>query len=77
MENYIEVNGIGYEYFQNDGVIEVDKNGEILGHIFANPEDWDLILNGADPIKEDWEDGIGNSLSVEGWGDYYKGEIEE
>lgn len=72
MNNYIEVNGIGYEYDELDGTIEVDKDGEILGHIYADCGEWELIQNGADPIKEEWEDGIGNVIGLGGWGNYKK-----
>lgn len=77
MERYVEINGIGYELINCDVVEVNNENGEILGNIFINPGDWERILAGADPIKDGWEDGLGNSLSIEGWGDYYKGEIEE
>lgn len=68
MEKYVERNGIGYELINCDMVEVTDNKGEKLGDIFINEGDWDLILGGADPIKDGWEDGIGNSLSREGWG---------
>jgi hypothetical protein len=45
-----------------------DKDGYLLGTILANPGDWELMLEGRDPISEGWEDGIGNTANINGWG---------
>lgn len=68
MRDYVIINGIKYEYFETDGIIKTSKDGDPLGIISVNEGDWELILNGADPIKDGWEDGLGNSLSYDGWG---------
>ena len=68
MRDYVIINGIKYEYFETDGIIKASKDGDPLGIITVNEGDWELILNGADPIKDGWEDGLGNSLSYDGWG---------
>ena len=68
MRDYVIINGIKYEYFETDGIIKASKDGDPLGIISVNEGDWQLILNGADPIKDGWEDGLGNSLSYDGWG---------
>nr|DAV84504.1 MAG TPA: hypothetical protein [Caudoviricetes sp.] len=68
MRDYVIINGIKYEYFETDGIIKASKDGDPLGIISVNEGDWELILNGADPIKDGWEDGLGNSLSYDGWG---------
>ena len=68
MRDYVIINGIKYEYFEMDGIIKASKDGDPLGIISVNEGDWELILNGADPIKDGWEDGLGNSLSYDGWG---------
>lgn len=59
-----------------------DTEGEILGFVVAGSnEDHEANMqaldNGADPIKERWEDGVGNTISIDGWGDYAKEEIED
>ena len=43
-------------------------DGDLLGTIQANDGDWDKIISGEDPIEDHWEDGIGNTLSYDGWG---------
>lgn len=68
MQKEIKRNTINYQYDDMNGMIEVLSNGEMLGTIFANKGDWELIENGANPIEEEWEDGIGNVLSYDGWG---------
>ncbi len=68
MMDYVVIDGIRYEYSESDGTIEVSRDGDTIGIIHANEGDWELILNGADPIKDGWEDGLGNSLSYDGWG---------
>lgn len=62
-------NGVDYKLINQD-LIEVTKNGEKLGDIFINSGDWDSIVNGADPIDEGWEDGIGHVLTGDGWGEF-------
>lgn len=66
--NVVTRNGIDYQLITVD-VVEVTRDGELLGRIYANEGDWDLIVNGADPIAEGWEDGVGHPLSLDGWGD--------
>ena len=69
MKKYVERNGFGYELVTCDVVEVTDNNGGKLGDIFINEGDWELILAGADPIAEEWEDGNGHILSVDGWGE--------
>lgn len=48
-----------------------DLNGEILGYVSFDDGGKELVKeldNGADPIAEGWEDGIGNTISLDGWG---------
>lgn len=56
-------------YYEMDGIIEIYKGGKYLGDIVCQPEDWGLILNGVNPIEDGWEDGCGNTLSYDGWGE--------
>ena len=64
----VERNGVDYELINND-CVEVTRGCDFLGRIYINPGDWEKIENGADPIAEGWEDGIGNCLNPEGWGE--------
>ena len=61
-------NGVDYELINND-CVEVTMGCDFLGRISINPGDWEKIENGADPIADGWEDGIGNPLSIDGWGE--------
>lgn len=74
MERYVERNGIGYEHINCDVVEVTNSEGRKLGDIFINEGDWDLIVDGADPIADGWEDGNGNSLSLDGWGESVQNE---
>lgn len=66
--NMIEVNGITWVR-TNDDVITAYKDNKILGLLSQNDgTEWKKILEGIDPIEEGWEDGIGNILSYDGWG---------
>ena len=68
METTICRNKIKYEYDECDGIITVTIDGNLLGTIQANDGDWDKIISGEDPIEDHWEDGLGNTLSYDGWG---------
>lgn len=48
-----------------------DKAGELLGYVAFNGNKEEMIAEmdeGADPIADGWEDGIGNTINIEGWG---------
>lgn len=62
----IERNGIQYELI-TPKIVEVTKKRKKLGNIYINPGDWELIINGTDPIEEGWENGNGTPLNKEGW----------
>jgi len=56
-----------YDYL--DGVISCeDQQGLVLGTISCQPADWQSILAGADPIKDRWDDGSGQTCAICGWG---------
>ena len=60
----------GYDYIDYTDYIEViDQQGHTLGYI--TEPCFDKIKSGHDPIDEAWEDGNGNTLTAEGWGDWY------
>lgn len=65
---------MGVWYFENYTVYEEldvlrfeDNDGELLGYVNLNYEEIDELNNGVDPIKEGWEDGIGNIININGW----------
>ena len=46
-----------------------DYEGNILGYVTKNGfEELYALDNGADPIAERWEDGNGNTVTLDGWG---------
>lgn len=63
-----------YRVFQENAAYRFeDMDGNILGHIgAADADDMERIerdLNdGDDPIAEGWEDGAGNTVNLNGWG---------
>lgn len=63
-----------YQVFQESAAYRFeDMDGKILGFIAAaDADDMQRIekdLNdGSDPIAEGWEDGAGNTISLDGWG---------
>ena len=61
--------------WQGEYVIEVyDLAENYLGTIQGTDpnEDWKLIKEGHNPINERWEDGAGNTCTLEGWDEYYR-----
>lgn len=61
-----------YNVFEETDVLRFEnKGGDVLGYV-AESDDVDLIeeLNkGNDPIDDKWEDGVGNTIGEEGWGE--------
>ena len=69
MTNEKMVNGVTYVFDEMNGMIEAFKGDNKLGTIWVDGNDeWNQILNGADPIDDGWEDGMGNDVNAEGWG---------
>lgn len=69
MTNEKMVNGVTYVFDEMGGMIEAFKDDNKLGTIWVDGKDeWNQILNGADPIEDGWEDGAGNDVVAEGWG---------
>lgn len=49
-----------------------DLEGNVIGYVAYNgnyDEMAEDLENGANPIEDGWEDGIGNTLDISGWGD--------
>ncbi|WP_405101517.1 hypothetical protein [Oceanobacillus sp. FSL H7-0719] len=64
-ENYVV-------YKETDVLRFENLDGDILGYVSFDDggEEMTRELNrGIDPIAEGWEDGIGNTISLNGWGD--------
>ena len=58
-------------YKETDLLRFEDLEGNVLGYVAFNDGGEELtneLDNGADPIAEGWEDGVGNVISLEGWG---------
>lgn len=56
-----------------------NKNGDILGYVTLEYDAPNKTINNIDelnkgnnPIEDGWEDGIGNTLNLNGWGDFEK-----
>lgn len=48
-----------------------NEEGEVLGYVSYNEMYDELVQdleNGANPIEDGWEDGVGNTISINGWG---------
>ena len=62
-----------YTVYKETDVLRFENNkGDILGYVSFDDGGEELIneLNdGANPIEEGWEDGIGNTISLNGWGE--------
>lgn len=69
-----------YSVSVEDDVLRFElSDGTIIGYV-SNVESNELITelnNGADPIAEGWEDGVGNTIQIWGWGDHYPQTMEE
>ncbi len=60
-----------YTVYEETDVLRFEDNeGEVLGYVSNHYDDGlvEDLNNGADPIADGWEDGIGNTISIEGWG---------
>lgn len=62
----------GYTVYEESEVLKFeDKEGNLLGYV-SNIHEYNLIDeldNGADPIADGWEDGVGNIIGMDGWGE--------
>ena len=60
-KNYVIYNETDFLRFE-------DKKGNLLGYLIKNGnEEVEALDNGADPIAEGWEDGNGNTVTLDGW----------
>jgi len=58
-------------YEETDLMRFEDLQGNILGYVSFDDGGKELknqLDSGVDPIAEGWEDGVGNVISLEGWG---------
>lgn len=55
-----------YTVYEESEVLRIeDKDGNIIGYVSKNgTEEIEALNNGADPIAERWEDGLGNTLTL-------------
>lgn len=80
----MEENDFDYDCHQFDFFSK--ENGRYLGVLTPQDSDQtnevvadldDLLKEGYDPIQAGWEDGMGNTLSYDGWGDAIQPSIDE
>lgn len=56
-------------YDEGDVLRFENNNGDIIGYVSNHEGDLNEDLNnGADPIQDGWEDGVGNTINIDGWG---------
>lgn len=58
-------------YMETDVLRFENKDGDILGYVAFDDGGEEVtheLDNGADPIADGWEDGIGNTITLDGWG---------
>jgi len=60
-----------YTVYEETDVLRFENNDdEVIGYVAKNEnQEVDALDNGADPIADGWEDGIGNTLNISGWGE--------
>ena len=59
-------------YKETDVLRFENKDGDVLGYVAFDDGGaavTDDLNNGADPIADGWEDGIGNTITLDGWGE--------
>lgn len=59
-------------YKETDLLRFENHEGDILGYISFDDGGEEMVKeldDGSDPISEKWEDGIGNTISIDGWGE--------
>lgn len=77
--DYFTGDGIGLNTWTFDGYIVYEEpdllrfestEGDILGYVTKDEdgENVKALHEDADPIEDGWEDGIGNTISINGWG---------
>jgi len=60
-----------YTVYEETDVLRFENNDdEVIGYVAKNEnQEVDALDNGDDPIADGWEDGIGNTLNISGWGE--------
>ena len=58
-----------YVIIEETDLLRVETlNGDLLGYIIKNGlDEVNALNNGANPIAERWEDGNGNTITLDGW----------
>ena len=56
-------------YLETDVLRFEDNEGDVLGYVMNEGNELvEELNNGVDPIAEGWEDGVGNTINIDGWG---------
>ena len=58
-----------YTVYEESDMLRFENiEGKVLGRVSNHENELQEVLNsGADPIQDGWEDGIGNTIRIEGW----------
>lgn len=62
-----------YTVTEEEDVLRFEnEDGDVIGYVATHDHHEELINdldNGANPIEDGWEDGIGNTININGWGE--------
>ncbi len=62
-----------YTVYEETDVLRFEnEEGDVIGNVYKDEHNVEALINGANPIADGWEDGIGNTLDIDGWGEYAK-----
>lgn len=62
-----------YLVYEETDVLRFENNeGDTIGYVHLHHDDADILIgllnDGINPIEDEWEDGIGNTIDINGWG---------
>src|SRR5690625_190200 len=67
----------GYEVIEETDVLRFENlDGDVIGYVAKDDSVLEALENGDDPIEDGWEDGVGNTLEITGWGNEAPQDIE-
>lgn len=67
-----------YTVYEETDVLRFENHeGDVIGYVVKNGDQEVEALDGGDtPIEDKWEDGVGNTLNIIGWGEEEPKDIE-
>src|SRR5690625_4292056 len=67
----------GYEVIEETDVLRFENlAGNVIGYVAKDDSVLESLENGEDPIEDGWEDGVGNTLEITGWGNEAPQDLE-